>query len=119
MRNWKIIGFAATVVIILSFPLYLIKFSYTKKAEMRQDYVAYTGGESCTECHKLEHDLWLESHHAKAMDTASVESVLGDFNNAEYTSQGVTSRFYMKDRKFFVHTAGQDGKMRDFQIAYT
>ncbi len=121
MRDWKIIGFIATVVIVLSFPLYLIKSSWqsARDFEINQFHVAYTGGESCTECHKLEHDLWLESHHAKAMDTASVESVLGDFNNAEFTSQGVTSRFYMKDGKFFVYTSGPDGKMGDFQVAYT
>ena len=53
------------------------------------------------------------------MDVASEETVLGDFNDAEFTLHGITSRFYKKDGKFFVHTNGPGGEMGDFEITHT
>jgi tetratricopeptide (TPR) repeat protein len=53
------------------------------------------------------------------MDVANDETVLGDFNNAVVEFHGVTSRFYRKDKKFFVHTQGPDGKMGEFEITHT
>jgi len=44
---------------------------------------------------------------------------LGDFNDAEFTLHGVTSRFYAKDDKYFVHTNGPGGEMGDFEITHT
>jgi tetratricopeptide (TPR) repeat protein len=44
---------------------------------------------------------------------------LGDFNDAEFTHFGVTSRFFKKDGKFFVHTEGPEGEMADYEIKYT
>ncbi len=122
MHNRKITAFVASLVIILSFPIYVLRHSREAQERLLQtnDEIAYTGTESCTECHKLENDLWLESDHARAMDTAIAETVLGDFNNAGFTSKsGITSRFYTRDGKYFVHTAGIDGKMDDYQLAYT
>jgi tetratricopeptide (TPR) repeat protein len=53
------------------------------------------------------------------MDVADKTTVLGDFNDAEFTQHGVTSRFYKKDDKYFVHTNGPGGKMGDFEITHT
>jgi tetratricopeptide (TPR) repeat protein len=53
-----------------------------------------------------------------AMDHASDETVLGDFNNALITIHGVTSRFFRQDGKFFVNTEGADGSLQDFEIKY-
>ncbi|MDX2443178.1 MAG: tetratricopeptide repeat protein [Bacteroidales bacterium] len=120
MRDWKTVGFIATVVIVLSLPLYLLKSTFFDRQSVDDiSKVEYVGGHTCTECHKIEHDLWKESHHYRAMDTASAESVLGDFNNAIFEWKGKENRFYKKDGKFYVHTPGPNGKMGDFQIAYT
>jgi predicted CXXCH cytochrome family protein len=78
----------------------------------------YRGRESCRECHEKEYDLFLGSDHDMAMDTATAETVLGDFSGVTYTNLGVTSRFYTSDGKYFVHTEGPDGKMGDYQVSY-
>ena len=120
MKNWKIIGIIATIVIVLSFPLYLVKSIYLDE-EARPDpaTAAFVGGETCIECHKPEYDLWVGSDHDNAMDTAVAETVLGDFNDAEFEYKGFINRFYIKDGKYFVHTQGPEGKAGDYQIAYT
>ena len=49
-----------------------------------------------------------------------MSTVLGDFNERDpYEFHGVTTRFYRKDEKFFVHTQGPDGKMGEFEITHT
>src|SRR5262245_7146638 len=50
---------------------------------------------------------------------ANDRTVLGDFKDANFTHFGVTSTFYRKDDKFFVRTDGPDGKLYDYEIAYT
>ena len=49
---------------------------------------------------------------------ATDETVLGDFNDAELTHHGITSRMFQRDGKFFVNTEGPDGKLADFEVKY-
>ncbi len=120
MKHWKNIGFIATAVIVLSFPVYLLRSSIQQPGlQYHADVPYYTGSPSCLECHKLEYDLWKESHHYHAMDTASSTSVLGDFNNAVFKRNGVESRFFIKEGKYYVETPGPGGEMGIFEIAYT
>ncbi len=79
----------------------------------------YVGGQACAACHKREHDLWSGSDHDLAMRVATEKTVLGDFNNATFTSHGVTSTFSKRDGKFFARTDGPDGKLHDYEIKYT
>jgi hypothetical protein len=49
------------------------------------------------------------SGHFKAMMPANDSSVSGDFNNKTLVAEGVSSRFYKKDGKYFINTEGEDG----------
>ena len=53
------------------------------------------------------------------MEKVNDATVLGDFNDAHFTYFGVTSRFFRRDGRFFVNTDDRDGRMADFEIAYT
>ena len=122
MRNWKIAGFLATLMIALSIPLYYYKIEeagvyQTGKVEERT--ATFAGSLKCKECHQKEYDKWLNSNHDHAMDVANEKTVLGDFNNAAFEAHGVSSRFYKKDGRFFVRTQGPEGKMGDFEVSYT
>jgi tetratricopeptide (TPR) repeat protein len=119
MKSWKITGLIATLVIILSIPAYLLKEKYFRSPPAPQPVATFAGSRKCLDCHKTEYDKWQNSHHDRAMDVANVETVLGDFNNVSAEFHGVTSRFYRKDNKFFVHTQGPDGKTGEFEITHT
>jgi tetratricopeptide (TPR) repeat protein len=119
MIRWKITGIIATLVIIFSIPAYMLKEKYIRRPPASPPAATFVGGKKCMDCHKAEYDRWQNSHHDRAMDVANDESVLGDFNNAVVEFHGVTSRFYRKDKKFFVHTQGRDGKMGEFEITHT
>jgi predicted CXXCH cytochrome family protein len=73
----------------------------------------------CARCHSQQHNEWLGSQHALAMQAATDQTVLGDFNDASFTYFDITSRFFTKDGKFFVHTDGPDGTLQDYEIKYT
>ncbi|MHC4403033.1 MAG: FliG C-terminal domain-containing protein, partial [Planctomycetota bacterium] len=45
----------------------------------------YVGRQVCVECHPKEAGLWTGSDHDLAMDHATPETVLGDFDEAEFT----------------------------------
>ena len=79
----------------------------------------FIGTSQCAGCHEGEFNLWKNSHHDLAMKEATAESVKGDFNNTEFEAQGVSSRFYKKDNRYFVETEGFDGEYGDFEITYT
>ncbi|MDQ5908470.1 MAG: hypothetical protein QG599_561, partial [Pseudomonadota bacterium] len=79
----------------------------------------YVGAAACAQCHQAEYHQWRDSQHAKAMQPATEQTVLGDFNDAAFTYAGITSRFFRRDGKFMVSTDGPDGQLQDYAIAYT
>jgi tetratricopeptide (TPR) repeat protein len=122
MTGWKTTGIIATVIIILTIPLYLLKVSVMGPREKEisvQTVAEFVGSKKCRDCHKNEYDKWLDSHHDHAMDETNGKTVLGNFDNAVFESHGITSRFFRKDGRYFVFTQGPGGKMGEFEITYT
>ena len=79
----------------------------------------YVGAETCKTCHESEFKAWSGSHHQLAMQEATATSVLGDFANAKFKKDGVESTFFKRGAKFMVRTDGPDGKLADYEVAYT
>jgi hypothetical protein len=88
------------------------------KPVMQADSPGFVGAERCSTCHTREASLWRQSQHAKAMQHASEDTVLGNFDNAGFDYFGTRSTFYRRDGKFFVRTDGSDGKLADFEISH-
>lgn len=78
----------------------------------------YAGSESCRSCHGRQYNDWKESHHDLAMMAADAVSVKGDFDTT-FFSQGVTSRFYRRDGRYFVNTEGPDAAYHDYEVTHT
>jgi predicted CXXCH cytochrome family protein len=79
----------------------------------------FSGSTSCKSCHASQYNDWLKSDHYQAMQPATDSTVLGDFNNATFTADGVINTFSKKDGKFFINTQGEDGQNRDYEVLYT
>ncbi len=80
---------------------------------------AFVGVQQCKNCHAAEYNAWSGSGHFKAMMPANDSTVAGDFNDRKLMANGVSSRFYKKDGKFYINTEGEDGNNQDFEIKYT
>ncbi len=79
----------------------------------------FVGSTHCATCHKRENDRWSGSHHQLAMQPASNSTVLGNFNDAKFSDDRITSTFFRKNSKFMVRTDGPDGALHDYEISYT
>ena len=92
--------------------------SATTPARPSTDAPAYVGSATCGGCHPEALRLWTGSHHDLAMQPAGEGSVLGDFDGAEVTHFGVTSRFFRRGDAYVVQTEGADGEGADFDVAF-
>jgi Flp pilus assembly protein TadD len=110
----------AAVVVVLTIATAVVFLSYrSEKANSPDAALTYIGAERCAACHAQMAELWRQSHHAQAMDRATDATVLGNFQDAQFTKDGVTSTFHSRDGKRYVRTDGPDGKLVDYPLAYT
>ena len=85
-------------------------------AEPTADFV---GAQACAGCHAETHAAWSASHHALAMQPANPATVLGDFEDAQFTYNGVTTRFRREGDAFYVDTDGPTGAIEPFEVTHT
>ncbi len=122
MKRWQITGVIATIVIVLSIPLYIFRVEIVDRENAMDNQTkeaVFVGGDSCVSCHEVETEKWRNSDHNKSMDLANLTTVLGDFNNAVFSHQGVTFRFFRRGEAFYVNTLDGDGQLKDFEITHT
>ena len=62
---------------------------------------------------------WTGSHHDLAMQPAVPDTVLGDFDDAEFVHYGVETTFFRRDGEYLVRTDGPDGESTEYRVAYT
>jgi len=86
-----------------------------KPAEVERSFV---GRDACIDCHRDQVDAFVDSHHDRAMDRATDQTVLGNFGDATIEHDGLTSRMFRDADRFMVHTEGEDGQMQDFEVKY-
>jgi predicted CXXCH cytochrome family protein len=79
----------------------------------------FVGSQACAGCHADATKAWTGSQHARAMQEATEQNVLGDFADRRFEHRGSSAVFSRRDGKFFVRTDGPDGKAADFEIRYT
>jgi len=80
---------------------------------------AYVGTETCASCHAPEAADWRTSQHALAMAEPSSRTVRGQFDGRQFTHGAVTSTFMRRGDAYVVRTDGPDGRLADFDVAYT
>ena len=78
----------------------------------------WLGNDRCTACHEQQAKDWQGSHHDLAMQVATVDTVLGDFNDASFNYAGITSRFFRRDDAFWVETDNANGELQTFKVEY-
>lgn len=74
---------------------------------------------ACATCHAEVTERWRGSHHDLAMQVATEATVLGDFDDATFESNGRTTRFYREGGAFRVRTEGPGGEPQDYEVTYT
>jgi tetratricopeptide (TPR) repeat protein len=97
----------------------VLSSSVPETPEKQAAALHYVGTAACVGCHEEQHANWLGSHHDLAMQRANAQTVLGNFENAEFRYYGETSRFLRDGDAYVVEALGADGKMSRFPVVYT
>jgi predicted CXXCH cytochrome family protein len=119
LARWKLAALAAATVIVVAVPLSLIRPGARAGVEdVGTAAATFVGSTSCRECHAAAYEKWKGSDHERAMDVATEQTVLGDFNGATFTHLGKTTRFSKQNGRFLVETEGPDGKPGVFEVKY-
>lgn len=79
----------------------------------------YVGGQQCAACHVDATNAWLGSHHDLAMQVADSSTVLGDFDDAEFSYNGVRTEFFRRGVDHWVRTDGPDGMLTEYRVTHT
>jgi len=80
---------------------------------------SYVGLKNCTSCHEQEYEDWIKSDHHLAMNPATEEFVLGDFDDAEFDHFGQKFRFFRKSDEYWVNAQDENGDYTDMKVEYT
>jgi tetratricopeptide (TPR) repeat protein len=117
----KILVVIAMMFFVFSGAVFLQRCKPKEKeiASLKTGNNKFVGEQACKSCHANEHNEWQQSHHFMAMQPPNDSTVKGDFNNASFTGDGVTSKFFKRDGKFFINTQGDDGRNHDYEVKYT
>jgi tetratricopeptide (TPR) repeat protein/nitrate/TMAO reductase-like tetraheme cytochrome c subunit len=78
----------------------------------------FVGSAACASCHAVQSAAWKGSHHDLAMQVPTKDTVLGDFANATFTKDGITTTFSRRNERFVIRTDGPGGKLADFEVKY-
>ncbi|MFV2071837.1 MAG: tetratricopeptide repeat protein [Thermoanaerobaculales bacterium] len=121
LARWRVLGVVATAVIVLSVPAWLVRRGRPAEAAGGAGKVAaeYVGRDACRPCHQQAFDTWRGSDHDLAMDVATEDTVRGNFDDVEFSSHGITSRFFRSNGRFMVSTQGPEGELADFEVTHT
>jgi Tfp pilus assembly protein PilF len=117
-NTWRFLGLVATLFLVLSVPIYLVQKAYFTKPYSPEP-ITFVGRATCVECHQKETELWIGSHHDRAMDSATDQTVLGNFNDFEFKHRGQTHRMFKRNGKFYMNTLGPNGIFEDYEVAFT
>lgn len=79
----------------------------------------YVGAQVCATCHESEYARWQNSHHDLAMQHATEQTVLGNFDNVKFQYGSVESTLFRRDGRFLVSTDNANGEIVEHEILYT
>jgi len=107
MRLKTPLGFLFTLFIVTGVPTWVSAGSPVP---------SYLGSAVCADCHTSVSQEWANSHHALAWQMPDEQTVLGNFDDAIFEHQGVSSRFNQSGELFIVTTDKPDGTTTSFEV---
>src|SRR3972149_9934037 len=114
----RALGFAAAVLVALAIAVILLLPPPGQGTATGPTPLDYVGGSTCAGCHAEEARRWRGSHHDLAIQKPDEKTVQGDFSGRTFEHQGVVTRFYRREGRYFVRTDGPDGRPAEFSVAY-
>lgn len=97
---------------------HLVFLSHVLANPANAEGATFLGNNACASCHEAQVEDWTGSHHDLAMQEANAKTVLGDFDNAKFVYEGVTTSFFKKGGAYWVNTDNEKGELTDYPVKY-
>nr|WP_136251209.1 ammonia-forming cytochrome c nitrite reductase subunit c552 [Ningiella ruwaisensis] len=112
-NTMRTLALACFVLVICAVFSQAIAQANAQEASLTQ----YTS-KDCQSCHQAQHLSWSASHHAKAMQVANSETVLGDFGNTQAKHFSQEATFFIIDERYFAKVK-DDRSEQTYEVRYT
>jgi tetratricopeptide (TPR) repeat protein len=119
MRKTFLITGLLIMVVFCVITLENCQFKNDKFSNITHEENKFVGDAACKNCHATAYNDWLRSDHYKSIQVPTDSTVLGNFSNTVFTTDGITSAFFKQGKKFIINTQGDDGKNHDYEVKYT
>lgn len=73
---------------------------------------------NCVQCHAEQVILWQNSHHAKSLQHANQETVLGNFNQFLYQNNNSWTLFGRDEQGYFIKTGQNEAEGQRYAVAF-
>ncbi len=83
------------------------------------DAPGFVTSSACANCHAGIYAEWQTSHHAKAMQHAAPDTVLGEFDGREVEYFDETAAFFRRGEDYVVRTLDAEGQSAEYPVRYT
>ena len=110
------ISVRSIVINIGTLSLSFLLLSQVALADSAQN--SFVGNGACESCHEAQVQDWTDSHHDLAMQEVNEKTVLGNFDDATFVYEGVTTTFFRKGDEYWVKTDNENGELQDYRVAY-
>jgi hypothetical protein len=85
----------------------------------RQDPAQLVGAASCGRCHEPEHRRWLGARHSKMLQSATPQSIVGDFSTGPVTLRGARFVLGRGDGRYTIAGPFPTSRVETHRIDYT
>jgi predicted CXXCH cytochrome family protein len=96
-------GFAAVLLLGGAWLLLRLPFRGESVARAGEPATSVTS-DTCFKCHADHYNSWHQTYHRTMTREATPETIKGDFNNAAFTFQGITSHMTREGDAFYMET---------------
>ena len=100
------------------FNIFLVLLCYVIVVPIEGIADDYIGSEVCADCHQQQYQQWQQSHHYKAMEEATSETVLANFDNQTFIHHDKKTLFFKNEDEYLVNTINAHGYTQTFTIDY-
>ena len=95
-------GFLVISAIIFFFAVQRVRSDISTPVDLSK--FPYAQSTTCVSCHPGHFETWHQTFHRTMTQRADDLSVVGDFDNASFTYQGITSSFTNENGRYFIET---------------
>ena len=113
------VAWIVTMLVLVAAGVALLAWTRREVPSIPAPAARFVADSECAACHQDIVQQWTGSHHDLAMQPATPETVLADFDDARFEQHGRSTRFVRRDGKFIVETDDHPDGQTTLEVRHT